>query len=133
MKNITKGVMKNTLLSAAISLTLFGCATSPDKIASSYVSPLQYANYDCDQIIAELGRVSDRASQLNGELAKKASNDSAKMAVGLLLLWPTLFFLDGDSAVNTEYAKIKGEYEALQKVGIEKNVMLLLSQLHNLS
>jgi hypothetical protein len=112
--------MKNTLLSVAISLTLFGCATSPDKIAASYVSPLQYANYDCDQIIAELARVSDKSSQLNGELAKKASADTTKMTVGLILFFPSLFFLDGDSPQSTEYAKLKGEYEALQKVAIEK-------------
>jgi hypothetical protein len=112
--------MKKTILTVAISMALLGCQTSPNKIASAYVSPLQYANYDCDQIVAELARVGDKTSQLNGELAKKASADTAKMTVGLILFWPTLFFLDGDSAQNAEYAKIKGDYEALQKVAIEK-------------
>ena len=112
--------MKNTLLSVAISLTLLGCATSPDKIATTYVSPLQYANYDCDQIVAELARVGDKASQLNGELKDKASGDTAKMTVGLILFFPSLFFLDGNSPQSAEYGKLKGEYEALQKVAIEK-------------
>lgn len=112
--------MKNTILTVAISLALFGCQTSPNKIASAYVSPLQYANYDCDQITAELARVGDKVSQLNGDLTKKASADTVKMTVGLILFWPTLFFLDGDSAQNAEYSKIKGDYEALQKVAIEK-------------
>lgn len=112
--------MKNTILTIAVSLALFGCQTSPNKIAAAYVSPLQYSNYDCDQIATELSRVSDKASQLHGELEKKANADTAKMAAGLLILWPTLFFLDGDSAQNAEYAKIKGDYEALQKVAIEK-------------
>jgi hypothetical protein len=112
--------MKNTILTIAISVALLGCQTAPNKIAAAYVSPLQYANYDCDQIVAELSRVSDKASQLNGELDKKASADTAKMTVGLILFWPTLFFLDGDSSQNAEYAKIKGDYEALQKVAIEK-------------
>lgn len=112
--------MKNTILIVAVSLALFGCQTSPNKIAAAYVSPLQYSSYDCDQVAAELARIGDKASQLNGELQKKASADTVKMTVGLLILWPTLFFLDGDSAQNAEYAKIKGDYEALQKVAIEK-------------
>ena len=112
--------MKKTILSVAISLALLGCQTAPNKIPAAYVSPLQYANYDCDQIVAELARVGDKASQLNGDLEKKASADTTKMTVGLLVLWPTLFFLDGDSSQNAEYAKIKGDYEALQKVAIEK-------------
>lgn len=112
--------MKNTILTIAVSLALFGCQTAPNKIATAYVSPLQYSNYDCDQIAPELSRVGDKASQLHGELEKKASADTVKMTVGLLVLWPTLFFLDGDSSQNAEYAKIKGDYEALQKVAIEK-------------
>jgi hypothetical protein len=112
--------MKKQLICLAISLSLFGCATAPEKIATTYVSPLQYANYDCDQIISELTRVGERASLLNGKLKKQASSDSVNMTVGMILFFPSLFFIDGDSAETTEYGRIKGEYEALQKVAIQK-------------
>ena len=35
------------VLSAAM---LTACATAPDKIQASYVSPIQYYGYDCEQI-----------------------------------------------------------------------------------
>jgi hypothetical protein len=35
----------------AAGLLLSGCATSSDKIATSYVSPMQYQSLDCDQLI----------------------------------------------------------------------------------
>jgi hypothetical protein len=51
------------------------------------------------------------------------------MAVGLILLWPTLFWLDGDTPEAQEYAHLTGEYKALEKAlsakctnGLEKPV-----------
>lgn len=40
--------------------------------------------------------------------------------VGLILFWPALFFIDGDGPEANEYARLKGEHEALQKASIEK-------------
>ncbi|MGH9425353.1 MAG: hypothetical protein ACRD2L_03485 [Terriglobia bacterium] len=42
------------------------------------------------------------------------------MAVGLILFWPTLFFIDGTGPEAQEYGRLKGEYEALEKVSIQK-------------
>lgn len=97
------------------------CAKHPDKIAPSYVSPMQYENYTCSQLSAEMQRVSVHVSDLAGKQAKQASNDKVKTGVGLILFWPTLFFLDGDSPQATEYARLKGEFNALEQTGIKKN------------
>lgn len=49
------------------------------------------------------------------------------MGVGLVLFWPTLFMLEGgDGPEAAEYARLKGEYEALRKVAIEKKCDLSL-------
>ena len=80
------------LLAAAL---VSACASSPDKMQTAYVSPLQYKDYDCTQKAGELGRVSRRANELHGSLKTKSDNDNTQMAVGMLLLWPTLFFLEG--------------------------------------
>ncbi len=113
--------MKKSIIYAAVFASLTACATSPDKIQTSYVSTLQYQNFDCQQIANETERVDKRANELQGSLKKAADNDSAQMAVGLLLLWPTLFFLEGgDGPEAAEYARLKGEHEALEKVVIEK-------------
>ena len=98
-----------------------GCASSPEKIKTEYVSPLQYKTHNCTQIAAELERVSRRANELYGSIKKEASTDNAQMAIGMILFWPALFFLEGgDGPEAQEYARLKGERDALEKVAIEK-------------
>lgn len=112
--------MKKILLLS--SFCLVACATDPDKIQSSYVSPLQYDGYSCKQIALEMGSVSRKASELYGTLDKEASNDAAQMGIGLVLFWPTLFFLEGgDGPQAAEYARLKGERDALESIAIQKN------------
>ncbi len=107
-------------------LFFIGCASSPDKIKTAYVSPLQYKDYNCNQVAGEMERVSRRVNELHGGLKKKANTDSAQMAVGVLLLWPTLFFLEGgDGPEAQEYARLKGENEALEKVAIQKECSVI--------
>ena len=101
---------------------LMGCATAPEKLGATYVSPLQYKDYTCDQIGMEMQRVSRKVAELRGTLDKDASNDAAQMGIGLILFWPALFFLEGGDGVNAaQYSQLKGEFEALEQVAIQKN------------
>jgi hypothetical protein len=103
------------------STVLASCASKPDAIATAYVSPLQYQNSSCAQLHSELARVTRRAGELHGTLDKMASNDQAQMAVGAILFWPALFFLEGgDGAQAQEYARLKGERDALEQASTEK-------------
>ena len=105
-----------------LAMLLVGCATAPEKLGSTYVSPLQYKDYTCDQIGMEMQRVSRKVAELRGTLAKDASNDAAQMGIGLVLFWPALFFLEGGDGVNAaQYSQLKGEFEALEQVAIQKN------------
>ena len=114
--------MKKYLASALLAASLSGCASSPDHMAAAYVSPIQYQDYDCTQIGGELTRVSRRAQELYGQLDKTASNDAIQMGVGLVLFWPTLFFLEGgDGPEAAEYSRLKGEREALEQSAIQKH------------
>lgn len=100
---------------------LSACASHPDKIAASSVSTLTYESYNCKQIAAELDRVERKVNELYYRLDKTAGNDNAQMAVGLILFWPTLFFLEGgDGPEAAEYARLKGEMDALERVSIHK-------------
>ncbi|MDD3447628.1 MAG: metal ABC transporter ATP-binding protein [Gammaproteobacteria bacterium] len=115
--------MKRTLNVASVAAftLLLGCATSPDKLPTASVSSLEYRDYSCEQVAMEMERVTDRTNELHGTLKKKADNDTAQMAVGMLLFWPTLFFLEGgDGPEATEYSRLKGERDALEKVAVEK-------------
>jgi len=51
------------IVAACAALSLAACATAPDKISASYVSPLQYQSYDCGQIRMELIRIGQRVDQ----------------------------------------------------------------------
>jgi len=107
-----------TILSLSV---LTACASQPDEIQSAYVSDLQYKQYDCDQLTLEATRISNRVNELHGQLKETADNDAAQMGVGLILFWPTLFFLEGgDGPQAQEYAKLKGERDAIEKIAVQK-------------
>lgn len=113
--------MKKRLSSVLLTVVaLMGCATSSKNIAPTYVSPMQYQAYDCDQITAEVTRLQARVNQLGGRLDEAASNDKALTAVGVILFWPALFALGGTKQQEAEYARLTGEYEALQQVAVMK-------------
>jgi hypothetical protein len=107
---------------------MIGCASLSSDITAQYVSPLEYSSYSCEQIGAEAQRVSARASELAGIQDSKATNDSVAMGVGLVLFWPSLFFIKGDGQTAAELGHLKGEFETLQKVSISKNCNLQFQQ-----
>ena len=115
--------MKRTFLSLAMAGTLAvgtmlsGCATSPNLIPGAYVSPSEYQDYDCARVAVETQSMLPRVTDLytSTSLGEKAANDNAQMAVGLLVFWPMLFVLEGgDGPDAAEFARLKGQYEALQ-------------------
>lgn len=113
---------KSIAIVVAFSLVAgLGCATSPKKIPAAYVSPLKYKDYDYDQVAAEMDAISRRTNELYYSLRKDARNDKWQMGVGMLLFWPTLFLLEGgDGPEAAEFARLKGEYEALRQVAVQK-------------
>lgn len=99
---------------------LSGCATASKDVATTYVSPIQYQAYDCQQLAAESQRLQVRYVELGGRLDQSASNDKALTGVGLILFWPALFALGGTKNQEAEYGRLRGEYEAVQQASIQK-------------
>lgn len=110
--------MKSPLLVVAFALT--GCATQSKDISATYVSPMQYAQYDCQQLAAEGTRLQSRVQQTGGRLDEAASNDKGITTAGAILFWPALFFLGGTKNQEAEFARLKGEYDAVQQAAVEK-------------
>ena len=108
------------LLATASMLLFSACAKSTDEISPQYISPMQYNSYSCKQLQMEMSSVSSHISQVGGVVNDTASSDEAEMAAGLIILWPTLFFLDGDTPQAAEYARLTGEFKALEKAAIQK-------------
>lgn len=101
------------ILSAAL---LSACASSPNKIQASYVSPLKYRGYSCGEIDTEMVAIDQRAAALHKKLRKRADTDAFNMTAGLVLVWPALLFLSGgDGPAANEYAQLKGERDAILK------------------
>jgi len=116
-----KASLTKLSLTAVTALSLSACAKSTSEIAPQYVSPMQYQSSSCQQIEAELSTLTQRITSLGGQVDKTASNDAAQMGIGLVLFWPALFFLDGDTPQAAEYARLRGEFDALEKAGIKKD------------
>ncbi|HEY2358388.1 MAG TPA: hypothetical protein VGH86_13135, partial [Phenylobacterium sp.] len=89
--------MRKLVSTALLGAMLFNaaCATAPDKVQANYVSPVEYANLDCDQIRAELFKVSDRVRVVTGQQSAKRTRDTVALTVGLVVFWPALFFMIG--------------------------------------
>lgn len=102
-------------------LLLAACASHTKDIRPQYTSPMVYRDYTCPQLAKEMADVTRRASEVGGVVDETASRDSAQMGIGLLLLWPTLFFLDGDTPQAAEYARLTGERDALMQAMVKKN------------
>lgn len=111
MKKITAALLCTTM-------SLYGCSTSSKNISASYVSPLQFQAYDCDQLSSEAQRIQTRVSELTGRLDKAATNDKWIMTAGLLIAWPALFALGGTKEQEAEYARLKGEYDAIHQSAV---------------
>lgn len=111
-----------TLTAAFSAMVLAGCATHPDSIGAQYVSPDMYNSFTCDQIRAEGTRLDRRLGELHASLSSEAESDQMETAVGLILFWPALFFLEGSNSPQTaEYARLKGERDALSQAAVRKS------------
>jgi len=120
--------MKAKYVAGAIvgaSLMVSACATSPSKISAAYVSPMKYQNHDCQQIGIEQASIEQRTNVLYHSLKKRNTSDKWMMGVGLVVAWPALLFLKGNNgAQNSEYAQLKGDYEALRTSSVAKKCEL---------
>ena len=72
------------------------------------------------KLAQEAQRIHARSAQLAGRLDEAASNDQAIMGVGLVLFWPALFALGGTKEQEADFARLKGEYDAVQQTMIAK-------------
>lgn len=111
--------LKTLSVSALSIVVITGCATSSSNITPSYVSPMQYQSFNCNQVEGEMRRISNRVRTVAEIQDKEASNDAAAMGVGLVLFWPALFFLGG-SDKEQELSQLMGQHEALQQSAIQK-------------
>ena len=113
-------MFKKIIVGTTLILVAASCSTASKDVTPSYVSAAQYGAYDCEQISLELTRISTQAHQLGGKLDKNRSNDNVTATAGVILFWPALFFLGGTKEQEAQFAKLKGEYLALEQAAVLK-------------
>jgi hypothetical protein len=124
--------MTKIILTSIVCLVLTACASGSKNITPSYVSPLQYSAYDCDQLDSEAHRINVRASELT-EMLDDAEQDDRIITAGTsvltltpgFLIWPLTMaigaaFLGGYKKQEAEYADLKGVQDAIQQAAIMK-------------
>jgi hypothetical protein len=57
----------------ALSAALGGCASSSAEVSASYVSPVMYQQYTCQQLALEAQAVTSRAGIVSGAQVKNAA------------------------------------------------------------
>jgi len=92
---------------------LSACATQPDAVSASYVSPSVYKGQSCARLVSERNQIVRNLNTLSAEQSKQATNDAVATGVALVLFWPAAFLIgaSGDSA--TALASAKGNYDAI--------------------
>jgi hypothetical protein len=101
-------------------LALSSCAKRSENVAASYVSPLAYRPFNCLQLSEEAERVAQRAGQLAGVQDRKRTGDIVATTAAIIVFWPAAFLVSGDDAQTAELARLKGEFDAIQRVSVEK-------------
>jgi hypothetical protein len=107
---------------------LAGCATNPNDIAPAYVSPVLYQNLSCPQLAQEAARVSQAAAAASGAQQSQATKDAVMTGVGILVFWPSRFFIGGDKGNASEVARLKGEMQAIEQANIANSCGLQFQQ-----
>ena len=105
---------------AVIALALPACAKKSENVAASYVSPLAFQQFSCNQLAEEGERVSLRAAELSGVQDRKRTGDIVATTAAIVVFWPAAFLVKGDDAQTAELARLKGEFDAIGRVSAQK-------------
>ncbi len=108
--------MKKTIALAIALPMLAGCfnlATRPAEITGTYTSPLQYAQYTCDQLASEVASLARR------ENALVAAQNQRRKSGKVQAFW--LGYGTGDGIEASELASVRGEKEAARAAMDQKH------------
>ena len=78
---------KKIIFSFAVMVSFTGCAASAKNVNPSYVSPIHYQQYNCDQIEHELTGCSLTIQQMAGQHGRTANMDGWATGVRMVVFW----------------------------------------------
>lgn len=101
-----------------------GCAVAPSSIAPMQINENKYSNYECDKLTAEQDKLTTQLTMYS--MAQEQTRTSDTIGVIMLLL-PLGSISGGNKA--PEISMLKGEINALQKIGRIKDCNLQFPQI----
>jgi hypothetical protein len=108
----------------SLSALVTGCTTDPKNISSLYVSPEPYRVYDCQRLEDEFERITDRLERLRFRLYDRSSKETLDILTEGAILWMGVvtdqIILGSSKEEESEYARLKGERNAVREVAVEK-------------
>jgi hypothetical protein len=105
---------------AALCVALTGCASSSADITPTYVSPVLYQSYTCQQLAEEAQAVSTRAAQASGAQDSARTRDAVATTAAVIIFWPAAFLVGGDKQTAAELGQLKGQMVAIEQASIQK-------------
>jgi len=111
--------MYKVFLAVALAIVAGACAKSPESIAPSYVSDITYRQVSCADLAVESARLQQALARTSTQQEQARGNDT----VGVILLGLPVSSLSGDN-IAPEIARLKGELEAIHRVGLAKKCSL---------
>ena len=104
----------------AAAAALGGCASASTDIQPSYVSPVIYQSYNCQQLAQEAQAVSSRAAVASGAQDSQRPKDAVATTAAVVIFWPAAFLVGGDKQTAAELANLKGQMVAIEQASIQK-------------
>ena len=106
--------MKRKFITVVLSASLVtACASNPNSISATYVDSGAYSRNSCSELSRTYNRVNSQLSRAIDVQKAAVSNDTLMMTMGMLFLWPALFFIKGDAA-SGQIADLKGKKNAVE-------------------
>jgi hypothetical protein len=104
----------------ALAAALGGCASSAADITPTYVSPITYQSFTCQQLGQEAQAISARAATLSGAQDSQRTKDAVATTAAVIIFWPAAFLVGGDKQTAAELAQMKGQLVAVEQASIMK-------------
>lgn len=102
-------------------MLLAACPAKSSDITASYISPVTYSTYTCQQLGLEAQAVAARAAALSGAQDDQRTHDQIATGVAIVVFWPAAFFVGGDKQTAAELGQMKGQLVAIEQASVQKN------------
>lgn len=110
-----------SILAASAAICVGGCVNKPSMVVPTTVPVAQFLSLSCPELMSERERIQDLVVRAGGRLEHARGNEQSAAVAGLLVVWPALFVLGASGDQERQFARLKGEYEAINQALNDKN------------